>query len=87
MKKLFQLFSALLLMSVASVAFASTGEPSAIPTWAAAALGFVATAAGLIAHVDAQVSEEFKHKWHWLLRLIWDIAAGNYKHSQNIGSG
>ncbi|KJY84821.1 hypothetical protein TW81_02175 [Vibrio galatheae] len=86
MKKLFQLFSALLLMLVASVAFASTGEPSAIPDWAAAAFSFGLIVVGLISQVDAQVSEEFKRKWPWWLRLFWDTAAGNYKHSQNIGS-
>ena len=88
MKQTTRFVLATLAMFVTSVAVAATGltPEQEVPTWVYAAIGVVTTVAGFIAHVDAQVSEEFKAKWPWWLRLVWDFAAGNYKHSQNIGS-
>ncbi|HFQ4959216.1 TPA: hypothetical protein ACGUPM_002669 [Vibrio vulnificus] len=60
--------------------------PPDAPAWIGTAIGFVVAAAGLVAQLDAQVSEDFKHKWPWWLRVPWDALAGNYKHSKNIGS-
>ncbi|WP_447039648.1 hypothetical protein [Vibrio alginolyticus] len=87
MKKLYQFTVAVVALLFASVALASSGmmEPDT-PAWAAAALGFVATVVGVVAQIDAQVPEEFKGKWPWWLRWVWNAAAGNYKYSQNIGS-
>lgn len=81
-------FGGLLLFVLPAIAWAAAGVPvdPEVPAWVYQLLGVAAGLIGIVSQVDAQISEEFKHKWPWWLRLIWDVAAGNYKHSQNIGS-
>ncbi|MBU2897698.1 hypothetical protein [Vibrio hepatarius] len=88
MKQTIQFVLAAFTMLAASAVFAASGlapDPE-VPNWVYMAIGMLTTIVGFIAHADAQVSEEFKAKWPWWLRFVWDFAAGNYKHSQNIGS-
>lgn len=92
--KLYKIFIALAVAIVATLSslatLASTGAAivadTDMPAWAYAALAIVGAASGIAAQLDAQLSESFKHKWPWWLRLAWDCLAGNYKHSRNIGS-
>lgn len=81
--------SALLVTVVAisfpSVALASDVLPqvSDMPAWVYSLLGVAAGVIGVISQIDAQISEEFKRKWPWWLRLAWNLLAGNYRHSEN----
>ncbi|CAH8235314.1 hypothetical protein [Vibrio aestuarianus] len=92
--KLFKFFMvaafALVASALSVVAQASTETAVSIandaPSWVYAAIAAVGVIAGFVAQLDAQVSEDFKRKWPWWARLVWDWLAGNYKHSRNIGS-
>lgn len=92
MKKMFSgllgFIGCFVLLVLPTFVLASTGVPvdPDMPAWLYKLLGAAAGVITVITQVDAQISEEFKMKWPWWLRLIWNFAAGNYKHSKNIGS-
>ncbi|MFM2589450.1 hypothetical protein [Vibrio sp. TBV020] len=76
----------LLLFVLPAIAWAATGVPvdPEIPAWVYKVLGVAAGLIGIVSQVDAQISEEFKRRWPWWIRLFWNIAAGNYRHSKNM---
>ncbi|NOH85522.1 hypothetical protein F0249_17135 [Vibrio sp. 03-59-1] len=86
MKQIYQIVLTTCALLFTSVTFAATGttvDPN-VPDWFYAAVGIATTVATSIAHVDAQVSEEFKRSWPWWFRWLWNRAAGNYKRSKNV---
>lgn len=78
----------LVLLAFPMFALASTGVPVEpdMPAWVYKALGVAAGLIGIVSQVDAQISEEFKRRWPWWIRLVWNLVAGNYRHSQNAPS-
>ncbi len=92
MKKLFKgvwaYLGCFVLLVLPTFAIASAGAPveADLPAWVYQLLGVAAGLISVISQVDAQISEEYKMKWPRWFRFLWNLAAGNYKYSQNIGS-
>ncbi|GAB6263920.1 hypothetical protein [Photobacterium sp. R1] len=76
---------AILAMTASLPVLASESIPgNEAPAWAIATIGFFVGLAGVVSQADAQMSEEFKRKWPWWLKLTWNLLVGNYKHSRNV---
>lgn len=84
-KHINKLLTGFVLLMLPMIAFAAD-VPTDTPDWALKLFSFAAMAVGVVSQVDAQISEEFKRKWPWWLRVVWDFIAGNYKHSKNVDS-
>lgn len=86
--KFIQMLIATLAILVPAVTFAAASVPmeADMPAWVYQAFGVVAGIVGVISQIDAHISEEFKRRWPWWLRLVWNGAAGNYRHSANRSS-
>ncbi|WP_243032903.1 hypothetical protein [Vibrio cincinnatiensis] len=87
LSKIFMALAAAIAATLFSLVAYASPEASATvndaPAWVYVALGAIGVIAGFITHVDAQISEDFKRKWPWWIRMPWDYLAGNYKHSCN----
>ncbi|MFL9806305.1 hypothetical protein AB6D40_022635 [Vibrio cyclitrophicus] len=87
MKKWLMGCVALMVTMFSTLAFASLGVPADdAPAWVYRALGVLAGVVSVVAQVDAQISEAFKRKWPWWLRVAWNLTAGNYRHSKNVAA-
>lgn len=82
---LFQMIAISLLVIGCSPAFAAEAAamPIGTPTWFLSIAGVLGSVVAIVAQLDAQIPEAFKNRCPWWLVVLWDLLAGNYRHSAN----